>query len=104
MESDFEKHNPDNLRNRILNDLNNDEIVDAMVQIKTENFQKLTHNVYVAVCILIIFISLFFLTHSRFLFSTLIVLGITLLHFKICILEMIYEMIDIHENKKKQVN
>ena len=67
------------------------------VKLKAEDVRKVTHNIYVIVCILIIFISLYFLNGNRFLFSTFIVLGISLLHFKSFILELLNHMIEMEK-------
>ena len=93
-------NNTENYRDNLLNELNNDTIVNAMLHIKKENFQKITHNIYVTICVIILFIGLFFLNYNSFIFSTLTILGIILLHFKQYILELMYEIINADENKK----
>lgn len=84
----------------ILNEVSSVAIRNEFVKVKTEKFQKTVHNIYVTVCILIIFIGLYFLEKNRFIFSTFIVLGITLLHFKSYLLELIYKTITVIENNK----
>ena len=109
MEASIQKNktqnsNNNNLKDHLLKTLDNSEenISNAILQIKTGEIKKIIHNIYVVVCILIIFFSLCFLIHSRFIFSTLTVLCITLLHFKPCVLEFIYEMINIQEYSKNK--
>ena len=96
-------NNHDDERNRILKNLENDKIRNAMEELKNENFKNITHNIYVTICALIIFISLFLLDQNHLVYSTLIVLGIILLHFKFQILTLIYQGLNINVNKNKTI-
>lgn len=91
----------DDYSKSILSDINSDAIADAIEKVKNEHFQNITHNIYVVVCTLVIFLSLFFLDRYRFLSSAFVTLSITLLHFKCSILKLIYETINISENKNE---
>ena len=97
MDYDIKKNNnSESLKTQLINGIEKRNIANAIEQVKTEKFQKIVHNIYVTISILIIFVSLFFLNYNRFLFSIYIVLSITLLHFKFYILDFIYELINIH--------
>lgn len=92
-ERDAEFHS---IRNGLVKEVEtNTENFYQSTKYKNENIKEMTHNIYVILCILIIFISLYFLNNNRFLLSTLIVLGISLLHFKSQILELLNQMIEI---------
>ena len=99
----YEKKQPSSfLKKSMIDDINETSIENAMMQIKTENFKKIVHNIYIISCMLILFISLFFLNHNQFLFSSLCVLSITLLHFKYYMLNLLYNLINICEDDKTQ--
>ena len=88
-------------QSKLLKGIKPNEITEAMVQIKAEKIHSLISYVYVVICIMIIFMSLYFMNHNRFMFSSCVVLGIILLHFKSFLLETIYNVISIQKDKQQ---
>lgn len=80
-------------RNNILNDIDDHEITNAMVKIKYANIKSCFHRFLIIFCLLAIFVSLYFLQKSQFFFSLVIVLSISILHFKSDILDEVDEVI-----------
>ena len=89
----------ENIKSKILNNIEDENIVDEMVQIKTENFFKYIETPYIIVCLLVIFFSLLHWQYCSPIFSLLITLSLGLLHFKDFFLKLIYKKIIINDKK-----
>ena len=80
----------------ILNGINSEKMKGAVNEVKDEEIRKNIHDIYITVCVLITFTSLYLLNKYTFLCSVLIVLCILLLHFKWELLPFIFK---IYKNK-----
>ena len=80
-------------RNNILSDLNERDIVDEMIKIKYENVKKYVQIGFVIICLLLMFLSLYFLPKYRFFLSLFFVLIMYALHFKLYFVDIIYNTI-----------
>ena len=84
----------------LLKEIDTDDIYDTMIQIKKNDFREMTYKIYIVTCVLILYLGFLFLNNYRLLCTTLIVIGILLLHFKYCTLLFIYKQLGICKNKK----
>ena len=101
MNSNIEKNNVTEI-NKILSQVNEASVINAMVEMRHEQKKKYIENIYVISCVLLIFISLILLDKYRFLCSILIVSGIISLHFKFEFLSLLHIPLKININKNKQ--
>ena len=83
----------DTYSQELLNHVNKDGICNAIKEIKSDNITYIVHNIFIAFCLLVMFFSIYYLQKNRLFFSIMIVLTITMMHFKPSILCYLTKMI-----------
>ena len=95
----YEKEEDTEEEDEILKELGKVNVCDTFVQLREKEICKITHNTFVLLCLITMFFALIFLSNNRLMCSFLIVMSVTLLHFKNNVLLKIYKQMGLCKKK-----